>query len=62
MYAMKAKSTDQGPLPPEIRRTIDIISEFDDDEEVQEARATEPNRRKVFDIDTSVADPTASPQ
>jgi hypothetical protein len=62
MYAMRAKSIDEGPALPEIRQTIDAISEFNDDEEVQEQRATEPHRRKVSNVETSIADPTALPQ
>jgi hypothetical protein len=62
MYVVRAKSSDEAPPPPEIRYPVDAISEFDDDEEVEEARATEPHRRKVSDVDTNLADPTESPQ
>jgi hypothetical protein len=62
MYAVRAKITDEGPALPEIRRLIDAISESDDDEEVQDARAAEPRRRKVSNVDNTVVDPTASPQ
>jgi hypothetical protein len=61
MYAVRTKSTNEGPGLPEIRRTADAISEFDDDEEVQDQRATQPQRRKVSNVETSVEDPTASP-
>jgi hypothetical protein len=62
MYTVRAKSTDEAPPTPEIRRPIDTISEFDDDEEVEEARATEPHRRKDSDVNPSLTDPTESPQ
>jgi hypothetical protein len=61
MYAVRAKSTDEGPGLPEIRRTADAISEFDDDEEVQDQRATQSQRRKVSNVETSVEDPMALP-
>jgi hypothetical protein len=57
MYVVRAKSTNEGPGLPEIRRTADTILEFDDDEEVQDQKATQPQRRKV----SNVEDPTASP-
>jgi hypothetical protein len=62
MYVVRAKATDEGPVLPEICRTTDAISEFDDDEEVQEPRATEPYSRKVPNTETNIVDPTASPQ
>jgi hypothetical protein len=62
MYAVRAKSTDEAPPALEIRQPIDTISEFDDDEEVEEARAAEPYRRNDSDVDTSLSDPIESPQ
>jgi hypothetical protein len=59
---VRAKTTDEGPALPEIHRTTDAISEFDDDEEVQEPRVVEPRRRKVPNAETNIVDPTASPQ
>jgi hypothetical protein len=59
---VRAKTTDEGPTLLEIRRTIDAISEFDDDEEVQEPRAAEPHHRKVSNVKTTILDPTALPQ
>jgi hypothetical protein len=61
MYAVRAKSTDEGPSLPEIRRTADAISEFDDDEEVQDQRATQSQRQKVSNVETSIEDPTVLP-
>jgi hypothetical protein len=43
MYAMRAKTIDEGPALPKIRRTTNAVSEFDDDEEVQQPRAVEPH-------------------
>jgi hypothetical protein len=60
MYAVRAKNTDEGLGLPEIRRTADAISEFDDDEEVQEQRAMQPQRPKVSNVETNVEDSTAS--
>jgi hypothetical protein len=62
MYTVKAKSTDEAPPAPAICRPIDAILELDDDEEVEEARASEPHHWKDSDVDTSLLDPTESPQ
>ena len=62
IYAMRRKSTNEAPPLPEIHCPIDAISQFDDDEEVEEAWATEPHCWKVSDIDTSLVDPTKLPQ
>jgi hypothetical protein len=62
MYAMRAKSIDEAPPAPAIHRLIDAISEFDDDEEVEEVRASEPHRGKDSDVETSLSDPTESTQ
>jgi hypothetical protein len=62
MYAVKAKSTDEAPPAPAIRRPIDAISKFDDDEEVEDVRASEPHCRQDSDVETSLSDPTESTQ
>jgi hypothetical protein len=59
---MRAKSIDEAPPAPAIHRLIDAISEFDDDEEVEEVRASEPHRGKDSDVETSLSDPTESTQ
>ena len=62
IHAMRAKSTDKAPPLPKIRYLIDAILEFDDDEEVEEARATKPHSWKVSDVDTNLANPIESPK
>jgi hypothetical protein len=58
MYAVKVKPTEEALALPEIRRTIDATSEFDDNEEVQEQKVAEQHRRKVCDVEMSLVDPT----
>jgi hypothetical protein len=44
MYAVRAKSTDDGPSLPEIRRSADAISEFDDEQHSPSARRSPTSR------------------